>query len=139
MPDALYETDPTAAVALVRSLIPDMEQLPDPSGQDSTESYLFDDVTLVGYLSLNNGSVKRAAADACDALGSSQMLILKKLTTDDLATDGPALAKEYGARAQRLRSAADNDDDRAEDNSAFYLLPYHKRPVQFDPMNRRIW
>lgn len=138
--DVPYEELPAdSALGLVRALIPDIELLSDPHDITVPDSYLFGDATLERYLLIESGNVKRAAADACEALGSSELLILKKITSDDLATDGPNVAKEYGAKATRLRTQADNDDDRADegDHAQFVRTPFLKRPISFDPMRRR--
>lgn len=132
--DRLY-TELTAEDPLghVRALIPDIEQLGDPLEPTEKPSYLFDDLTLMRYLLINSGSVRRAAADACDALGTSEMLILKKLSADDLTTDGAALAKEYGAKATRLRAQADKDDNDAnDDGGGFFMFGTPRRPIPFD-------
>lgn len=134
--DLIEDDDP---IGLVRALIPDMEQLEDPHDITAPDSYLFSDSTLRRYLILTQGNVYRAAADACDALGSSELLILKKITSDDLATDGPNVAKEYGAKATRLRAQAAAIDEAADegDHAQFYRVPFVKRPVAFDPMRGR--
>jgi len=134
MADQLYKDLPAdSALGDVRALIPDIEQLGDPLDPTAEDSYIFDDDTLNRYLRINSGSVKRAAADACEALGTSEMLILKKLITEDLSTDGATLAREYGAKAQRLRArATQEEDDEAGDGTGFFRIGYSRRPVPFD-------
>lgn len=128
--DTLEATDP---IGFVRALIPDIERLSNPIDPTEEDAYLFSDVTLGRYLALNNGSAKRAAADACEALGSSEMLILKKLTTEDLATDGSVLAREYGAKANRLRAQATKDeDDDSGDGGGFFMVGQPRHPIPFD-------
>lgn len=142
MADTDYDQLPSdSALAYVRSLIPDMEKLRDPLNADNEDSYLFDDATLERFIAFARGNnPKRAAADACDAIGGSEMLILKVVTTEDLATKGDVLGKEWGAKATRLRRDADADDDAGDVSNSFIASsPYLKRPVPYDPMRRRVF
>lgn len=65
--------------------------------------------------------VWRAAADALDAMATSETLESKKVRTQDLSTDGPAVAAELRKKAAELRARADEADDVA--NSFFDLIP----------------
>ena len=44
-----------------------------------------------------------AAADALDVLATSEVRLSKKITTQDLTTDGPAVAAELRKQAEALR------------------------------------
>lgn len=67
---------------------------------------------LQDFLDIEGGSVKLAAAQALGAIASSEALISKKIRTQDLATDGPAVAKELRERAAELRQqVADGEGD----------------------------
>lgn len=135
-PSIDYDTlEPASMLAYVRSLIPDMELLPDPHAPQAEPSYLFDDATLVRYIAFARGkNPKRAAADACHAVAGSEMLILKSITTEDLVTKGDALGKVWEEKAARLRKEADEDDDSdgAGDNSDFLSVPFIRRPLPYD-------
>ena len=110
MPD-VTPPDLTSAVGMIRALIPDMNQLGDPTDSTIAPSYLFSDGQLGVYLALaKNQSIKRAAAAALEVMGSSELYILKVLTENDLATNGAVVAAQWGARAQRLRAEADDDE-----------------------------
>lgn len=154
MADTKYEDrDLNDGIAEIRALIPDTERLADPAHPEAEPSYLFDDVSLARYVKLAGGSivttgeddqrvisvtassaqVLRAAAHACEALGSSEMLVLKKITSEDLATDGAVLANQYGAKAKRLRDEAQQlDDGASDDGGGFFLHPFVPRPAGFD-------
>lgn len=128
--DALAFDDP---MAYVRSLIPDMEQLSDPSDPAAAPSYLFDDATLKRFLLYaRDNNPKRAAADALLALAGSELLILKEITSADFSTKGSDVAKEHRMRAEDLRADAD-EDQRADDNSGLLSAPYLKHPLPFNP------
>ncbi len=55
-------------------------------------------------------SVKRAAAASLEAISTSETLVSKKITTQDLSTDGPAVVKDLRERAKLLRQQADDAD-----------------------------
>lgn len=94
--------DFTTPVGQVRLLIADVANNP-------LEQYLTDD-HIAGYLALNGDNVRRAAADALDAIASSETLVSKVIRTQDLATDGTKVAADLRAHADRLRTLSDEDD-----------------------------
>lgn len=84
-------------------------------------SPLLTDEILNGYLELNGDNPYRAAADALDAMATSETLLAKKIRTQDLSTDGPAVAADLRKRAYWLRNKADADDREA--GSLFEVIP----------------
>lgn len=103
--------DFTSDVGKVRLLIADLDE----------SAFLLGDDLLTGYLTLNDDNLNRAAADALDAIATSEVLVSKKIRTQDLSTDGPAVAAELRAQAARLRAKADALD---EDDGAFFdIIP----------------
>lgn len=85
---------PTDAVAYVRLLIAD-------TGSDPILSD--DEISL---LLANASGPLLAAADALDIIASAELLLSKKITTQDLSTDGPAVAAELRKQAAALRARA---------------------------------
>lgn len=81
-------------------------------------SYIFDDEEIDAFLSLQSSSVYRAAALALDTIAANEALILKRVTSLDLSTDGPATAKALREQAEQLREQAKEDEAR-EDGGAF--------------------
>lgn len=83
-----------------------------PEGQvrlliaDTGTSPILDDGQINGFLSLNDGNVRLAAADALDAIASSEALISKAIKTQDLQTNGPATATALRDHANQLRQQA---------------------------------
>lgn len=67
------------------------------------------DAVLLGYLGLHQNNPYRAAADALDAMATSEVLLSRKIRTQDLSTDGPAVAAELRKQATYLRGKADTD------------------------------
>ena len=66
---------------------------------------IFEDSELA-VLIRQGGSVLYGAADALDAIATSEVLLSKKITTQDLSTDGPAVAAELRKQAAALRARA---------------------------------
>jgi hypothetical protein len=116
------------SVQQVRDMIPDIEEI--DWRDDGNPSYLFTDSQIQTYLDLNNGKVKRAVADAVEALATSEAYISKKIKTEDLETDGAAVANALLNRARQLRQSANDDEDR-DDRSAFTLVRFRPRPPNY--------
>lgn len=78
-----------------------------------TDEAIFSDDEIQAFINLTSvdGSVevRLAAALALDTIASSQTLILKKISTLDLSTDGPALAASLRDSAVRLRKDVEED------------------------------
>ena len=128
-----WDDEAEAAIGDVRAKIPDTEQLKNPIDPEAEASYLFSDVILGRYLATNGGNVRLAVADACEALGTSEALILKKITEADRATDGAALMKEYMGRANAIRKDVRLGHlDEERDFAGVEMVGYVRRPHQFD-------
>ena len=80
---------------------------------DISEPAIFDDPAIEAFLCLSSGNIKRAAALALLTIASDEVLITKKIRTDDLQIDGPAVAEQLRKQAKDLNDAADADDARA--------------------------
>lgn len=111
--------DYTSPVGQVRVLIPDLRKLEDLRDLRKEARYLFTDEEISAFLAVNNGNVKLAAADACDAIGTDRALQLLVLKTDDKQTDGAKLLSAFVARARQLRTQAKED---AESGLAFDVV-----------------
>lgn len=118
-----YSTD----VGKVRALIPDVEEV--DFRKDGDPSYLFDDDQLEALLAVSDDNVRRAAADAVEALATSEAYISKVVRTEDLQTDGAKVANAMLVRAAQLRREADAEDERAAGDS-FDVIPYFPRPAE---------
>lgn len=119
-----YSTD----VGKVRNLIPDTEQV--DFNDDGTATYLFTDMQLqamVGMYKPDPGYLHLAAADAVQALATSEILISKVIKTEDLETDGAKVANALLIHARQLRDQARRLQD-AEDQSAFDIVAFKRYP-----------
>lgn len=111
----------TEPVGQVRLLISDV---------DETNLTLSDE-QILGYLSINTGDLRRAAADALDAIADSEILVSKVIKTQDLSTDGAKTADALRAHADRLRVLSDND---AFSFDIIDFRPYPYYPERVDGM-----
>lgn len=111
------ELTPTdAELNAIRALIPDLE----PVFGDDEDETMFSDDDLASYYSVGAGNVLRAAAYANFAIATSEALISKKIRTQDLQTDGPAVAAQLLAKGNYLMARADKDDATA--NAEFFQI-----------------
>lgn len=120
--------DYTSPIGQVRVLIPDLRKLEDLRDLRNEPRYLFTDDEILAFLAINNGNVKRAAADACDAIGMDKALQLLVLKTDDKQTDGAKLLDAIVKRARMLREQAKEDD---ENNLSFDVIMPSYEPVDW--------
>ena len=120
--------DYTSPIGQVRVLIPDLRKLEDLRDLRNEPRYLFTDDEILAFLAINNGNVKLAAADACDAVGMDKALQLLVLKTDDKQTDGAKLLDAIVKRAKTLREQAKEDD---ENNLSFDVIMPSYEPVDW--------
>jgi hypothetical protein len=119
----LFPPDYSTAVGQVRLLIPDTEQLLDPSGTHDHGEYIFSDAQVQAFVALYSGNVKRAAAQAKLVLATSEALINKVIRTSDYNTDGAKLGAELREQAKQLQEEADKDDLIESYDSSFTVVP----------------
>lgn len=133
--------DFTTGVGRVRKYIPDVIELPDPRDPAGPVSYIFsdaeiqsfiDDETQDGAFELTAIHVRRSAAYAMIALANNENLILKKLVTEDLETDGPAVADKLIKAAQELLRRAQDMEDATVYAEIFLEVPYTHDPPRYD-------
>ena len=119
----LFPPDYATAVGQVRLLIPDTEQLLDPSGTYDHGEYIFSDPQIQAFLTLYSNNVKRAAAQAKLVLATSEALINKVIRTADYNTDGAKLGAELREQSKQLQAEADRDDLVDSYDSSFTVVP----------------
>jgi hypothetical protein len=119
----LFPPDYATAIGQVRLLIPDTEQLLDPSGTYDHGEYIFSDPQIQAFLSLYSNNVKRAAAQAKLVLATSEALINKVIRTADYNTDGAKLGAELREQSKQLQAEADRDDLIDSYDSSFTVVP----------------
>lgn len=80
------------------------------------------------------GPIGRAAADALDAIATSEALVSKVIRTGDgVTTDGAKLADALRKQAATLRAQADKDDidEAADEDSFFGVAEFHPYPSRW--------
>lgn len=85
---------------------------------DETNPLVTNEV-IAGYLALHEDNHYLAAADVLDAMATSEVLLARKIRTQDLSTDGPAVAAELRKQAVELRARASAED------SFFEIVPLY--------------
>lgn len=92
---------------------------------DVAEPYAFTGAEIADLLALEGGSVKRAAAQGLDTIADNEALTLKVIRDHNLSTDGAKVADSLRKRAAELRRQADDEDDRADDDGAYFDVIDH--------------
>lgn len=90
-----------------------------------TDAKLFTDEDVLDVLAMyaadgDTYRVKLAAADLLDQIAVSEVLLSKKLTTQDLSTDGPAVSAELRAHARRLRGEVEAEKALVDPDAGFF-------------------
>lgn len=103
--------DFTSPVGLVRLNITDLDE----------NAPLLSDDMITGLLVASDENVNRATARALRIIATSEVLVAKKIRTQDLSSDGPAVAAELRAQADEYDGRAHGD----EGNNSFagYVAP----------------
>lgn len=97
--------DLTTSVGKIRLLTTDLD-----------EAFpLLTDAQITALLEMEGGNVKRGAAACLETMATSETMVTKKITTQDLSIDGPAVADDLRKRAKLLRDQADNEDPAGAD------------------------
>lgn len=94
-------------IRIIRTLIPDTEAVFGEAGDQT----MFSDDEITDFYTVGRGSALRAAGYANYAIATSEALISKKIQTQDLKTDGPAVADSLIKKADALFARADKDDE----------------------------
>lgn len=87
------------------------------------ENPILTDLQVAGLLHYTDGNVDRAAARGLRLIATSETLLSKKITTQDLSTDGPAVAAELRAQAAELDAKADEADAKAGTDAYAAFIP----------------
>jgi len=83
---------------------------------------LFTDDQLNAWLTQYGGSINRATYRALITIATSEVLLGKKIRTQDLSTDGPAVADSLLKLAATYKAEADEED--AATGSFFEVIPF---------------
>jgi hypothetical protein len=90
---------------------------------DTTDSPVFSDAEVAAFLEIEGDNVKLAAAQALDTIADDEALTSKVIRTQDLQTDGAAVAEGLRARAQQLRADARGSSGALAPRGSFPAAP----------------
>lgn len=113
---------------VVRALIPDTEAVFGDAGDET----MFSDTEINAFITAAGGNLLRAAGLANLAIATSEALISKKIRTQDLQTDGAAVADALIKKAKALFDLADQQDSVAN-NEYFDIINFREGWMEFPP------
>lgn len=90
---------------------------------DTSDSPVFSDAEIAAFLELEGDNVKLAAAQALDTIADDEALTSKVIRTQDLQTDGAAVAAQLRERAKELRSDARGSSSSLAPGGSFPAAP----------------
>jgi len=88
---------------------------------------IFSTKQIAQFLRLNDGDVRRAAAQALDVIASNEAMVSKVIKTQDLSTDGAKVAEALRKQATELRRQADDGEGDAA-STGFEIAEYNPYP-----------
>jgi hypothetical protein len=106
--DGVAPPDYTTDVGKVRVLLGDTDPT-DVSSGEGTYMYFSDD-EIAAFLTMYGDNVKLAAARCLETIASSQALLLKSWSSDDLTVNGDRIAESLRKLAAQLREEALQDE-----------------------------
>jgi hypothetical protein len=130
----VYPVDYTSDVGRVRKFIPDVTLLGDPANPFAEPDYIWSDEALQSFIddelpvawvsgaAAPRVTIWRAAAMAMIATANDVNLTLKKLVTEDLETDGPAVADKLIKAAHELLGKALIEENGAASEEIFLTV-----------------
>lgn len=139
----VFPVDYTTDVGRVRKYIPDLTQYADPRdpsspaefywSDEAIQSFIDDEQMFASVIEVESPAyIFRAAAAAVTSMAHNESMVSKKIVTEDLETDGPAVTKALltGA-ASLLRRAAALDEEYGVFET-FIAVDYVPDPPRYD-------
>lgn len=128
---SIYPPDFSTPVGQLRALISQTKQYVDPKTPTDPAEYLIGDSQLQAYIAINRNDLLGAAADALLALAVNEALVSKKIRTEDLQTDGPAVAGELRRTADEFRKRQKEEFDLLGYADSFEVVDYENFPMSW--------
>ena len=125
---SIFPPDYSTPHGQLRALLSQTKQYVDPANPSAGPDYLLSDDQLSAYLTINNDGLYGAAADALLAIATNEVLISKKIRTEDLQTDGPAVAGELRRTADEFRKRQKEEDEALDLLDSFSIVDYVSLP-----------
>lgn len=128
---SIFPPDYSTPLGQLRALLSQTKQYVDPLNPTAPADYLISDGQLQAYIAINRDGLFGAAADALLALATNEALISKKIRTEDLQTDGPAVAGELRRMAEVFRARQKDEYELADYEDAFEIVNYVPQPANW--------
>lgn len=120
-----YPPETGTPVGRLRLLTGDSVLRKDPANRAAEASYYYEDDQLEAFLDIEGGNLKLAAADVLMSFASNEAMVSKKIRTETLQTDGPAVAAELRLQAQAFRQEGNAAKDEADaEEGAFITVDF---------------
>lgn len=120
-------------VGKLRLLTGDSVLRKDPKNRAAEGSYYYEDDQLEAFLDIENGNLKLAAADVLMSFASNEAMVSKKIRTETLQTDGPAVAAELRLQALAFRQEGTIERANADaEDGAFIVVDFEDPVTPFD-------
>lgn len=119
--------DYTSPLGLVRLNITDLDE----------SAFLLTDDQIRGLLAASGENVNRATAKALHIIATSEVLVSRKIRTQDLQSDGPAVARSLMDLAAEYERKADAED--GEGSFAGYVSPVPPEAYEAEEWRGPAW
>lgn len=127
----IYPPQYNTPLGQLRALLFQTERYKDPANPEAPADYLVSDDQLSAYIAINGDKLYGAAADALLALASNEALVSKKIRTEDLSTDGPAVAAELRRTAAEFKIKQNDLDESNDSLEAFEVVDFYETPAKW--------
>lgn len=125
---SIFPPEYSTPLGQLRALLSQTKQYVDPQNPTAPADYLIPDAQLQAYIAINKDGLFGAAADALLALATNEALVSKKIRTEDLQTDGPAVAGELRRMADLYRQRQKDEYEALDYEEAFEIVNYTPIP-----------
>jgi len=121
--------DPASPVGKLRLLTSDSVLRKDPRDRAAEASYYYPDEVHESFLDMEGGNLKLAAANVLLSFAANEALVSKKIRTESLQTDGPAVAAELRLQAAQLRLDGLREKEAADSEEGAFITVDFVDPI----------
>lgn len=130
---SIHPPETGTPVGRLRLLTGDSVLRRDPKDRAAEPSYYYEDDQLEAFLDIEGGNLKLAAADVLMSFASNEAMVSKKIRTETLQTDGPAVAAELRLQAQAFRQEGNAAKDAIDaEDGAFFIVDFEDPITPYD-------
>lgn len=125
---SIFPPNYSTPVGQLRALLSQTKQYVDPANPTAPADYLISDDQLNAFYTIAGNSLYGAAANALLAIATNEALVSKKIRTEDLQTDGPAVAGELRRSAEVFAQKAKDELEVLDLEGSFEVIDYVSLP-----------